>query len=124
VRCLRKVYSLLPDAFTYNILIGALCKEGKISEACYTIGVMSNMGIMPDQITYQIVIRGFCFDGEIVRAKNLLWCMLSNLMVPKPLIWNLIMTCTGDIMILVMHFLQEIRCWILVFALMYLLIML
>ncbi|KAK7405512.1 hypothetical protein VNO78_06879 [Psophocarpus tetragonolobus] len=58
----------LLDPFTYNILIGARWKEGKISEACYTLGVMSNIGIMPDQITYQLVIRGLCFDGEIMLA--------------------------------------------------------
>ncbi|GLU01134.1 hypothetical protein SLE2022_184590 [Rubroshorea leprosula] len=78
------------DCFTFNTLISALCKEGKVEEACHIHDVMLKMGVAPDKISYKMIIQGLCFRGDLVKAIEFLNSLLEKSLMPEPLIWNLI----------------------------------
>ncbi|KAK4338069.1 hypothetical protein RND71_042556 [Anisodus tanguticus] len=88
-RMLKRL-GFVPDVYSYNTIVGALCKEGKISDACYIYDVMTRMGVSPDQITYKMIIQALCINREIIRANCFLDYMLENSIIPEPRVWNVI----------------------------------
>lgn len=60
-----------PDVQTYNILISAFFKEGKVLRAEDFYMEMLQKGIVPDTITYSSMIDGFCKQNRLDDAKQM-----------------------------------------------------
>ena len=54
----------MPNVHTFNILVDALCKEGKLTEAKEVFGVMIQRGIEPNTVTYSFLIDGYCLQNK------------------------------------------------------------
>jgi len=61
---------LEPNVFTYNILLKALCKNGKVDGACKLLVEMSKRGCVPDKVSYTTVVAGMCRDGRVDEARE------------------------------------------------------
>lgn len=58
-----------PNAFTFSILISALCKENRLNEACDLLRQLDwRKDIIPPPFVYNPVIDGFCKTGNLDEA--------------------------------------------------------
>lgn len=59
----------IPEAGTYNKVIGFLCDASKVDKALSLFREMKNNGIVPNVYTYSIMIDRFCKAGLIQQAR-------------------------------------------------------
>ena len=69
---------LQPDVISYNTLIGALCKQGKIDEAKDLMTQMVSNGCLPDSVTYNVFLHGLLKWNEMHDAIPILEEMNSR----------------------------------------------
>ncbi|KAJ6362349.1 hypothetical protein OIU78_002705 [Salix suchowensis] len=60
-----KTRNVSPTAYTYAVLINALCKENRLNEARDFLGQIKNSSIIPKPFMYNPVIDGFCKAGNV-----------------------------------------------------------
>jgi pentatricopeptide repeat protein len=48
-----------PSVYTLNILVDALCKEGKVKDAKNVIAGMMKEGVRPNVVTYTSLMDGY-----------------------------------------------------------------
>ncbi|GJY69849.1 tetratricopeptide repeat-like superfamily protein [Tanacetum coccineum] len=77
-----EVEMLSPNVKTFNILVDALCKEGKIEEAENVIKLMPERDILPDLWTYNSLINGYCLQGEMSKARTIFDSMAFRYLIP------------------------------------------
>jgi pentatricopeptide repeat protein len=68
---------LAADQYTCNALIDALCKNGKIDEACSFFDDLEDRGIRPNSVTFNTLIYGLCKAGKVDAAQMFLEKMIS-----------------------------------------------
>ncbi|RYR08059.1 hypothetical protein Ahy_B05g075607 [Arachis hypogaea] len=61
---------LEPNGFTYNMLLKALCKNGKMDGACKLLEEMSNKGCPLNAVSYTTVVSSVCKLGQVEKAKE------------------------------------------------------
>ena len=59
------------DEASYNILVDALCTQGKVEEVVQLLEEMKGKLMSLDIMHYTTLIKGYCFIGKIVDALNL-----------------------------------------------------
>ncbi|KAH0784562.1 hypothetical protein KY290_004160 [Solanum tuberosum] len=87
---IRKL-GLVPDIQTFNSLIDAYCKEGKLESAVKVWVEMKSSGIMPNSITCNILVKGLCEVGDIEKAMDLLTDVVSIGFRPSPAIHKIVL---------------------------------
>ncbi|XP_058203758.1 pentatricopeptide repeat-containing protein At3g22470, mitochondrial-like isoform X3 [Rhododendron vialii] len=102
--------NIFPNVVTFNMLIDALCKEGrtgeaegilkimvrrdgffrnrKIGEAIKVFRSMQDQGIVPNNFIYSILINGMCKAGKIEDARKLFNSILANGLKPNVQLYN------------------------------------
>ncbi|KAK0593301.1 hypothetical protein LWI29_034553 [Acer saccharum] len=81
--------NLLPDIWTYNMLINGFCNEGKLDEALRLRSEMENLKLLPD-VYVQYVING-CFEkGSSSKAFELVDEMNEKGVKPDAVTHNVI----------------------------------
>ncbi|KAG5620087.1 hypothetical protein H5410_005305 [Solanum commersonii] len=59
-----------PNVYTYNIMIGCLCKSGRTEEAIPLLNEMLQKGIIPNMHTFELLIKSYCRTGEFRPAQE------------------------------------------------------
>ncbi|XWS74544.1 hypothetical protein CRYUN_Cryun01aG0007100 [Craigia yunnanensis] len=78
-----------PNVITYTLLVDALCKEGKISEAHDIVERMIQHGVQPNTITYSALMDGYCLQGQMYDARKVLNLMIIRGCVPDVYSYNI-----------------------------------
>ncbi|XAR57603.1 hypothetical protein NMG60_11025797 [Bertholletia excelsa] len=81
-------YQISPNTNSYNILMRALCFDGKLSIAYSLFNQMLKRDLVPDIESYRILIQGLCRKSQVNTAINLLEDMLNKGFVPDTLIYT------------------------------------
>ena len=76
--CMMLKYGLLPDAYSYNILINGLCIAGSMEEALEFTSGMEKHGVETDIVTYNILTKGFHLLGLMDGAWKVIQRMLNK----------------------------------------------
>ncbi|KAK1386039.1 hypothetical protein POM88_023774 [Heracleum sosnowskyi] len=63
-----KSKKIMPDCYTYNILIDAYCREQKLDIAMDLYRKMASEGLSPTVVTHNILLHGLCQLGKSMEA--------------------------------------------------------
>lgn len=64
-------YGVIPDTYTYNILIRGFCKNSMVDQGFQFFKEMSRFNRDPDIVTYNTLVDGLCRAGKVKIAHNL-----------------------------------------------------
>ncbi|KHG10005.1 hypothetical protein F383_15566 [Gossypium arboreum] len=84
------VKGIRPDIVSYNILIDAHYKDGKIFEVIDTVDTMKKQGIEPDVVTYIILVDVHCREGMVSEAKDDVGTMIKQGIEPDVVTYNIL----------------------------------
>ena len=82
---------VLPNVFTFNTLVDALCRERKTKEALSLLNLMIRNDLKPNVKTYTSLINAFCNSSEWDEASRLLNMMVSREVFPDTMTLNLVL---------------------------------
>lgn len=63
-------YGVIPDTFTFNVLIRGFCMNSMVDEGFHFFKEMSRFKCEPDVITYNTLVDGLCRVGKVDIARN------------------------------------------------------
>ncbi|XP_028783471.1 pentatricopeptide repeat-containing protein At5g16420, mitochondrial [Neltuma alba] len=63
-------FGVIPNVFTCNILIKALCKKNDVEGALKVLDEMPVMGMVPNVVTYTTILGGYVSRGDMNAAKR------------------------------------------------------
>ncbi|KAJ8748458.1 hypothetical protein K2173_003353 [Erythroxylum novogranatense] len=66
----RTKYGIVPNVFTYNILIKGLCEKRDLKAAVKVLDEMPSMGLIPNVVTYTTILGGYVSLGDMVNAEK------------------------------------------------------
>ncbi|XP_068637675.1 pentatricopeptide repeat-containing protein At5g16420, mitochondrial [Aristolochia californica] len=87
----RKRFGIIPNVFTCNILIKALCKKRDTGAAFQLLDEMPSMGMVPNVVTYTTILGGLCANGDLVGARNIFDEILDRGWIPDPTTYTILM---------------------------------
>ncbi|CAL9148120.1 pentatricopeptide repeat-containing protein At5g57250, mitochondrial-like [Musa acuminata AAA Group] len=64
----RKVDGFLPNLVTVTTVVDALCREGRINEACDLVRNMEDQGMALDAVLYSCLIDGYLKRGDLMEG--------------------------------------------------------
>uniref|UniRef100_A0A0D9V6K7 Pentacotripeptide-repeat region of PRORP domain-containing protein n=1 Tax=Leersia perrieri TaxID=77586 RepID=A0A0D9V6K7_9ORYZ len=79
---------VVPNVYSYNILLLALCKKPDLSAALDIVALMEKSGITPDLITFNTLLNGFYNHGQMDGAEKVWEMMKERNMVPDAKSYN------------------------------------
>ncbi|MED6202963.1 hypothetical protein PIB30_110822 [Stylosanthes scabra] len=82
---------VMPDIFTFNILIGGYCKAFDLVSADDIVNRMCTSGLDPDITTYNTRIHGYCKSRKMNQAVIILNELVSAGIVPNTVTYNTMM---------------------------------
>lgn len=65
-------YGMVPDSWTFSIIIKCHCKKNDPSEAKRVLEHMVEIGFQPSVVTFTILINSFCRRGKLQKAVEIL----------------------------------------------------
>nr|XP_043630428.1 pentatricopeptide repeat-containing protein At1g63330-like [Erigeron canadensis] len=82
-----------PDVTNFNIIVDALCKQGKINEAQAVIDIMDETGgkYTPDVVTYNSLIEAYGWKREMREARRIFDTLASKCIKPNSDTYNKLM---------------------------------
>uniref|UniRef100_A0A0E0JPM8 Pentacotripeptide-repeat region of PRORP domain-containing protein n=1 Tax=Oryza punctata TaxID=4537 RepID=A0A0E0JPM8_ORYPU len=80
--------SVVPSAYSYNIILQALCKMPDLSAALDTVTLMEKCGISPDLVTFNTLLNGFYNHGDMDGAEKVWEMIKERNMVPDAKSYN------------------------------------
>ncbi|PON68182.1 Pentatricopeptide repeat [Parasponia andersonii] len=80
-----------PDVITFNILIDAFVKEGRMEEVLAVFGQMTRRDVRPNVVTYGSLLNGWCQLGHLEEAEKIFDMMVKQEMCPNTIISNLLL---------------------------------
>jgi len=66
--------NITPNIYTYNILIDALCKEGKIKQAKNVLAMRVRAYVKPTIVTLNTLMDGYYLVNEVKKCKICIQC--------------------------------------------------
>ncbi|WVZ68559.1 hypothetical protein U9M48_017487 [Paspalum notatum var. saurae] len=69
--------AVVPNVFSYNILISALCQKPDLSAALGVVPLMEKCGITPDDVSFNTLLNGFYNHGRLDDAEKV-WEMMKE----------------------------------------------
>ncbi|CBI39576.3 pentatricopeptide repeat-containing protein At5g16420, mitochondrial isoform X1 [Vitis vinifera] len=87
----RKKFGIVPNVFTCNILVKALCKKNDIDAAIRVLEEMPAMGFIPNVVTYTTILGGYVSKGDMVGARRVFGEILDRGWVPDPTTYTILM---------------------------------
>ncbi|KAH6837843.1 hypothetical protein C2S53_000561 [Perilla frutescens var. hirtella] len=67
----RKRFETLPNVFTCNILLKALCKEDGVEGAVKVLDEMPETEMVPNMVSYTTIMAGYVDRGDMLGAKRM-----------------------------------------------------
>ncbi|KAL6004415.1 hypothetical protein ACLOJK_004968 [Asimina triloba] len=86
----KKRFGIVPNVFTCNILIKALCKKNDVGAAFQVLDEMPGMGILPNVVTYTTILGGLCEAGDLVGARKVFDEILDRGWIPDPITYTIL----------------------------------
>ncbi|KAL8540992.1 hypothetical protein ACS0TY_002324 [Phlomoides rotata] len=87
----RKRLGILPNVFTCNILLKALCKKDDVESALKVLDEMPAMGIVPNVVSYTTIMAGYVDRGDMMEAKRVLVDLLDRGWLPDATTYTVLM---------------------------------
>ncbi|KAK9165434.1 hypothetical protein Scep_000625 [Stephania cephalantha] len=87
----RDKFGIIPNVFTCNILIKALCKKNDLERAIRVLDEMPAMGMVANAVTYTTVLGGYCWRGDMEGAKKVFDEILDRGWVPDATTYTVLM---------------------------------
>ncbi|MQL96284.1 hypothetical protein Taro_028968, partial [Colocasia esculenta] len=87
----RSKFGVLPNVFTCNILIKALCKMGNVEGAVQMLDEMPTWGMVPNIVSYTTVLGGYCARGDLDGARRLFGEILDHGWAPDATTYTVLM---------------------------------
>lgn len=79
------------NSFTFNIVLHALCKEGKLQKALDLINEMEAKRCGPNVVSYNTLIWGFCTHGKVEYGMKLTAQMVDKGCHPNVITYNILL---------------------------------
>ncbi|XP_073306315.1 uncharacterized protein [Primulina huaijiensis] len=67
----QKKFGIVPNVFTGNILLKALCKKRDVESAVKVLDEMPGLGMVPNVVSYTTIMGGYIDCGDMVAAKKM-----------------------------------------------------
>ncbi|GAY45765.1 pentatricopeptide repeat-containing protein [Citrus sinensis] len=87
----RHKFKVVPNVFTCNILIKALCKKDDVEGAIRVLDEMPSMGMVPNLVTHTTILGGYVWRGDIENAKRVFGDILDRGWVPDATTYTVLM---------------------------------
>lgn len=87
----RNKFGVVPNVFTCNILIKALCHKNDLESALKVIDEMPAMGMVPNVVTYTTIIGGYALRGDMIDAKRVFVEILDKGWLPDAITYTILM---------------------------------
>lgn len=83
VEVARDVYlklkdQIIPDKYTFNILVSGWCNSRRMDEAMWTIEEMKDHGFHPSVVTYTTILKAYCKQSKFSKAYDVLDEMITS----------------------------------------------
>ncbi|KAJ8447314.1 hypothetical protein Cgig2_013091 [Carnegiea gigantea] len=87
----RTKFNVIPNIFTCNILVKALCKKGDVKGAIKLLDDMPGMGLIPNVVTYTTILGGYVEKRDMEGAKRIFQMILEGGWVPDATTYTVLM---------------------------------
>ncbi|KAK6128381.1 hypothetical protein DH2020_037857 [Rehmannia glutinosa] len=87
----QKRFEIVPNVFTCNILLKALCKKGDMESAVKVLDEMPGMGMVPNVVSYTTIMGGYVDRGDMVGAKRAFNELLDRGWLPDATTYTVLM---------------------------------
>ncbi|XP_027177968.1 pentatricopeptide repeat-containing protein At2g17140-like [Coffea eugenioides] len=84
---------ILPETYTFNLMIGGLCDSGRLEDAQKLFDKMREKGCEPNEFSFGILVRGYCRVGLASKGLELLDLMKEMDVFPNLVIYNTLIAC-------------------------------
>ncbi|KAJ8446821.1 hypothetical protein Cgig2_016131 [Carnegiea gigantea] len=86
----------VPNISTHNMLVGGLCKKGKLNSAIDNLEYMSSSGCLPNSyypgiVAYNLLFSNTCKESEFEDAVLVMHHLISNGLEPDTVTYNIIL---------------------------------
>ncbi len=82
-----------PDIISYNTVIYAYCRNGRMREASRIFSEMKDSGLVPDVVTYNTFVASYAADSMFVEAIDVVQYMIKHGSKPNQNTYNSIVDC-------------------------------
>ncbi|KAJ6424590.1 hypothetical protein OIU84_025383 [Salix udensis] len=76
------------NVYTLNIMVNALCKDGKFGDVKSFLSEMEGNGVYADMVTYNTLIGAYCREGLLEEAFQIMNSMAEKGLKPSPSTYN------------------------------------
>ncbi|KAL7132276.1 hypothetical protein ABFS83_12G062000 [Erythranthe nasuta] len=87
----RKRFDIVPNVFTCNILLKALCKKDDVEGAVKVLDEMPSMAMVPNVVSYTTIMGGYVDRGDMVGAKRAFNELLDRGWLPDATTYTVLM---------------------------------
>ncbi|KAL0549551.1 hypothetical protein IC582_014036 [Cucumis melo] len=87
----KSKFGVVPNVFTCNILIKALCKKNDVEGARKVFDEMPAMGMVPNVVTYTTILGGYVSRGDMVGAKRVFGELFDHGWLPDATTYTILM---------------------------------
>ncbi|CAI0470074.1 unnamed protein product [Linum tenue] len=84
-------FGVVPNVFTANILINALCKMNDMEAALKVFDEMPAMRMIPNVVSYTTILGGYASKGEMEKARKVLADLLHRGWLPDATTYTILM---------------------------------
>ncbi|KAM7277214.1 hypothetical protein ACFE04_019080 [Oxalis oulophora] len=84
-------FDIVPNVFTCNILIKALCKKNDVEGALKVLDEMPGMGLVPNLVTYTTILGGYAWRRDMESAKRVFSMILDKGWMPDATTYTVLM---------------------------------
>ncbi|XVF33117.1 hypothetical protein REPUB_Repub17cG0140800 [Reevesia pubescens] len=84
-------FNVIPNVFTGNILIKALCQKNDVEAAYKVLDEMPAMGMVPNVVTYTTILGGYVARGDLGNAKRVFGELLDRGWIPDATTYTVLM---------------------------------
>ncbi|KAF4356965.1 hypothetical protein F8388_015941 [Cannabis sativa] len=87
----KNKFEVVPNVFTCNILVKALCHKNDLESALKVLDEMPSLGLVPNVVTYTTIIGGYAMRGDMVGAKRTFIEILDRGWLPDATTYTILM---------------------------------
>ncbi|XP_051131288.1 pentatricopeptide repeat-containing protein At5g16420, mitochondrial isoform X1 [Andrographis paniculata] len=87
----QKRFQVVPNVFTCNILLKALCKKGDLEGARKLLDEIPGMGLIPNVVSYTTLMAGYADRGHMEGAKRVFDEILDRSWLPDATTYTVLM---------------------------------
>ncbi|KAG7994774.1 hypothetical protein I3843_01G074800 [Carya illinoinensis] len=84
-------FGVVPNVFTCNILLKAMCKKNDVEGAVKVLDEMPAMGMVPNLVSYTTILGGYVARGDMVSARKVFGEVLDRGWVPDATTYTVLM---------------------------------